>query len=86
MQVVQETEQGSPDNGTDLFDLLANLNIIPGECADEVAIEAAPVWTTVKDQEDVVEAIRLDVVVDEMTEQLEGTAWTPLMTRKRRRP
>ena len=39
---------------------------------DEAAIEAAQVWATVEDQEDVVEAMRLDAV-DEMTEQLEGT-------------
>ena len=55
-----------------MVNLLANLNIIPAECADEAAIEAAQVWATVEDQEDVVETMRLDAV-DEMTEQLEGT-------------
>ena len=51
---------------------MAKLNIIPGECADEGAIEVAQVWATAEDQEDVVEAMRLDAV-NEMTEQLEGT-------------
>ena len=68
----QADEQGSPVADTELVDLLANLNIIPGECANEAAIEATQVWATVEDQDNVVEAMRLDAV-DEMTEQLEGT-------------
>ena len=72
VRVRQADEQGSSVTDTELVDLLANLNIISGECADEAAIEAAQVRATVEDQEDVVEAMRLDAV-DEMTEQLEGT-------------
>ena len=51
---------------------MANLYTITGKCADEAAIEAAHIWATVVNQEDVVEAMRLDAV-GEMTEQLEGT-------------
>ena len=53
---------------TELVDVLANLDINPGEAADEAAIQAATVRATLEDQEDV-EAVRLDAV-DEMTEQL----------------
>ena len=67
----QADEQGSPVTDTELVCLLADLNIIPRECDDEAAIEAAQVWATVEDQEDVVAATRLDAM-DEMTEQLEG--------------
>ena len=41
-------------------------------CTDEAAIEAAQVWATVEDQEDVVEAMQFDAV-DEMAVELEGT-------------
>ena len=79
-------EQGSPVTDTAMVNMLANLNIIPKRCADEAAIEAAQVWVTVEDQEDVFEAMRLDAA-EELTEQLEGTlawgAWTQLMTRRR---
>ena len=68
----QAGEQGSPVTDTELVDLLANLHIIPGECTYEAAVEAAQVWATVEDYENVVEAMRLDAV-DEMTAQLEGT-------------
>ena len=85
-RVRQADEQGSPVTGTAMFNLLANHSIIPGGCADEATIEAAQVWATVEDQEDAVEAMRLDVV-NEMTAQLEGIvawgAWTPLMTIRR---
>ena len=72
VRVRQAGEQGSLVTDTELVDLLASLNIIPRECADEAAIEAAQVWATVGDQEDVVKTRRLNAV-DEMTEQLEGT-------------
>ena len=51
---------------------MANLNIIPEECADEAAIGAAQVHAILKDQKDVAEAMPLDEV-DEMTEQLTKT-------------
>ena len=72
VRVRQAHEQWSLVPDTELVDLLANLNIIPGECADKAAIEVAQVWATVEDREDVVEAMRLDTV-DEMTGQLRGT-------------
>eukprot|EP00904_Undaria_pinnatifida_P008232 jgi/Undpi1/4539/HiC_scaffold_18.g07893.m1 len=73
LRVRQADEQGSPATDMKLVDLLANLiNIIPGECAEEAAIEAARAWPTVEDQEDFDEAMRLDAV-DEMTERVEGT-------------
>ena len=34
VRVRQADEQGSPVTDTALVDLLANLNLIPGECAD----------------------------------------------------
>lgn len=70
---VHETQQqGSPAVDTELTDLLANLDIIPGEGANGAAKRAAEVWATVEDQDDVVEALRLDAV-DRMTAQLAGT-------------
>lgn len=42
------------------------------EAADEAAIEGLKDWATFEDQEDVVEALRLDAL-DEMTEHLNGT-------------
>ena len=62
---------GSPA-GTKLVDVLANLDINPGKAADEAAIQAATVWATLEDQENVADAVHLDAV-DEMTEQLNGT-------------
>ena len=40
-RVRQADDQESRVTDTELVDLLANLNIIPGECTDEAAIEAA---------------------------------------------
>ena len=66
--------------------LIANLNTIPGACADEATIEAAQVSAIVEDHENIVDAMRLDAV-EKMTDHLEGTrawgAWTPLMARRR---
>ena len=72
VRVHQAQQEGGPVADTELIDLLANLNITPGKPADEAATRAAEIWATVKDQEDVVEAMRLDAV-DEMTAQLNGT-------------
>ena len=68
----QAEKQGSSVTDKEMIDVLANLGITPGLPAGEEAIEAAKVWATVEDQEDIVEAMRLDAV-DEMTEPLKGT-------------
>ena len=52
----QADEQRSSVADTDLVDLLGNLNIIRGECADEAAIEAPQFWATREDQENFVQA------------------------------
>ena len=70
-RVHEAKDHGSPAD-TELVNVLANLDINPGEAADEAAIQAATVWATLEDQGDVVEAVRLNAV-DEMTEQLNGT-------------
>lgn len=56
----------------EIIDLLANLDMNPGEAAGEAAIEGLKEWVTLEDQEYVVEALRLDAV-DEMAEHLNGT-------------
>ena len=76
---------GSPAD-TELIDALANLDINSGQTADEVTIRAATVWVILKDQEDVVGAVRLDAV-GEMTEQLNDTCveeGASLITRRRK--
>ena len=54
-------------------DLLANLDITPGESTKEASIQAAKVWARVEDQDDVVEAMREDAV-EEMAAQLAETS------------
>lgn len=67
---VHETQQqGSPAEDTELNDLLANLDMTPGEAANDTAKRSAEVWATVENQDDVVEALRLDTV-DRMTAEL----------------
>ena len=70
-RVHEAKDHGSPAD-TELVDVLVNLDINPGEAADEAAIQAATVWALLEDQEDVVEAVRLDAV-DEMAEPLSIT-------------
>ena len=53
-------------------ELLANLDVTPGEAADEAVMNAVQVWTTVKDEDDVVEAMRGDAA-EEITARLAGT-------------
>ena len=65
-------EEGSPVTDTEIIDLLANLNITPGGHADESAKQKAQEWTTIENQEDVVEAMKSDAV-DDLTNTLAGT-------------
>ena len=54
-------------------ELLVNLDVIPGEAADEAAMNnAVRVWATVEDEDYVVEAIRGDAA-EEITARLAGT-------------
>ena len=53
-------------------ELLVNLDVTPGEAADEVAMNAIRVWATVEDEDDVVEAMRRDTAEENMT-RLTGT-------------
>lgn len=77
-------ERWPPANDTVLVDFLANLRIIVREYADGVTFEVAQVWPTVKGQQHIDEASRLDEV-DEIAEQLTTLAWgeIPPMTRAR---
>ncbi|CAN0079347.1 unnamed protein product, partial [Laminaria digitata] len=50
----------SSDIDADLVEVLSDLDISPGDPADQVAIAAARAWATVEDREDVAEALRLD--------------------------
>ena len=70
-RVAEANDPGSPPD-KEIVDLLANLDINPGQAAGEAAIKAVNEWATFEDQEDVVEAFRQDTM-DEMTEQLNGT-------------
>lgn len=70
-RVAATKDCGSPPT-EEIIDLLADLDMNPGEAADEAAIEGLKEWATFEDQEDVVEALRLDAL-DEMTEHLNGT-------------
>ena len=53
-------------------ELLANLDVTPGEAADEAAINAVRVWATVEDEDDVVEAMR-GHAAEKITARLAGT-------------
>ena len=83
--VHEAKDHGSPAD-TELIYALANLDLNSGQTADEAIKRAATVWVTLQDQEDVVEAVRLDAV-GEMTEQLNDT-WVEegasLITRRRK--
>ena len=49
-RVRRADEQGSPFTDTDMWSICwQNLNIIPGECADEAVIGTAQVWATAED-------------------------------------
>lgn len=52
--------QGSCVNDTDLCDVLTDLDISTGKPADHAAIDPARVWTAVEDEEEMVEAMRLN--------------------------
>ena len=70
-RVREAQQQGPPVEDAELSDLVANLDITPGEAVNETANKAAEVWATMEDQDDVVEAMRQDAV--EVTAQLAGT-------------
>ena len=72
MSVRDAQQQGSRGEDEDIHEMLANLDITPGEAASEEAMDAIRVWATVKDKEDVAEAMRGDAA-EEITARLAGT-------------
>ena len=60
MSVRDAQQQGSRVEDEDIREMLANLDITPGEAASEEAMDAIRVWATVEDEEDVAEAMRGD--------------------------
>ncbi|CAB1103823.1 unnamed protein product [Ectocarpus sp. CCAP 1310/34] len=70
---VQDAQkQGSRVVDEEISELLAELNIEPGKPVAGEAVAAIQGWATIEDEEEVVEALRLDAVED-MTALLAGT-------------
>ena len=63
-RVHEAQQQGVSIGDTEIVDLLANLDITPGKPAAESSVLAAQTWASIEDQEDVVEAVRLDQAED----------------------
>ncbi|CAB1103531.1 unnamed protein product [Ectocarpus sp. CCAP 1310/34] len=63
--------EGSHGDYEDIAELLAGLRIEPGKRIEEEPVNAIQGWATIEDDDEVVEAIRLDMV-DDMTAQLNG--------------
>ncbi|CAB1100108.1 unnamed protein product [Ectocarpus sp. CCAP 1310/34] len=70
--VHEAQQQGSRIEDEDIAELLAELRIEPGKRIEEEAVNAIQGWAAIEDDE-VVEAIRLDTV-DDMTAQLKWGA------------
>ena len=60
LRMHEAQQQGTSIGDTDIIDLLANLDITPGETAAETSLRAAQRWASIEDQEDVIEAQQLD--------------------------
>ena len=58
--VHEAAAQGSCVNDTELCNVLVDLDISPGKPAHKAAVDAAREWATLEDEEDLVEAMRLD--------------------------
>ena len=65
-------QQGSLVVDDEIAELLAELNIEPGKPLGGEAVSAIQGWATIEDDDEVVEALRLDAV-DEMAALLAGT-------------
>ena len=72
MSVRDAQRQGSRVEDEDICEMLANLDITPGEAAGKEAMDAIRVWATVENEEGVAEAMRGDAV-EEITARLAGT-------------
>ena len=68
-------EQGAGIVDEEISELFAELDIEPGKPVEGEAVSATQGWTTIEDDEEVMEALRLDAV-DEMAELLAGTQVT----------
>ena len=69
---VNEAQQKRTSIGDmEIVDLLANLDITPGETAAETSVQAAQRWASIEDEEDIIEAQRLDQA-DSVTRVLNG--------------
>ena len=65
-------QQGSRVVDDEISELLAELDIEPGKPVAEEAVNAIHGWATIEDDDEVVEALRLDTV-DDMAALLAGT-------------
>lgn len=52
-------KEGSPETDTGIINLLASLDITPGEHADESAVQKAQEWVGIEDEEGVEDAMNL---------------------------
>lgn len=69
-------QEGSRLKDDEISELLAELHIEPGEPAVGEALSTIHGWATIEDDDEVVEALRLDAA-DEMAEMLAGTQVSP---------
>ena len=60
LRMHEAQQQGTSIGDTEIIDLLANLDITPGETAAETSLRAAQRWASIEDQEDVIEVQQLD--------------------------
>ena len=60
LRMHEAQQQGTSIGDTGIINLLANLDITPGETAAETSLRAAQRWASTEDQEDVIEAQQLD--------------------------
>lgn len=74
--LISRAHEGAKQGSTNIAecsDLLANLDISPGNPASDAAIKAVYTWVSLEDQDDIVEAIRADAEED-MVALLAGMA------------
>ena len=64
-------QQGCHVQDEEICEILANLDIAPGQPADQEAMKAVQLWGTVEDEHDVVEAMRTHAA-EELTALLAG--------------
>lgn len=69
---VQNAAQSLSVRGDELCEVLAHLEIVPGQPASSTAIQLAQAWAGLEEQEEIAEALRLDSV-EVLTERAKST-------------